>query len=166
MVWRLLWIGGLIAAAGCGRAADPGRVEEAGEPLLPARLEDALLRMESMLDTARAAGLDAGGVERLYRVEEISDRLLETETPWAWLKDEDYSVEARLRQIQSIADRIIARVRGNGRREDLDTDVSALQDRVRELREALAPGGRDAPVPIERILATLDSAKRQDGPPR
>jgi len=160
MVRGLLWVAaGLAMIAGCGRPSRPGPASQGDEPVVPARLDDALVRMEAALDTARAAGLDAGGVERLYRAEAISDRLLETEARWAWLAD-DYSVEARVRQIQSIADRVIARVRGSARREDLDADVGTLQNRVRELREALARGGHDAPVPVARLLEALDSAGR------
>ncbi len=159
MVRRLLWgIAAVAAIAGCD-ARDGGPAREETDLLVPPTLEDALLRMEAMLDTARAAGLDAGGVERLYRAEQISDRLLETETPFAWLAD-DYSVEARVRQIQSIADRVIARVRGNARREDLDADVAVLEARVVELRDALRGGGREAPVPVARLLAALDSTRR------
>jgi hypothetical protein len=116
--------------------------------------------MEAELDTALAAGVDGAGIERLYRAEEISNRLLESHLPFAWLEDENYSVDARLRQIQSVADRVVARIRSSGRQEELTADVESLRAEIRTLRAGLARGGTAAPIPIERILTQLDTARR------
>jgi hypothetical protein len=155
---------GFAVAAGCGRAPQPDDGLRAGQAAPPPRtnpsLDASLARMEAELDTALAAGVDGAGIERLYRAEEISNRLLESHLPFAWLEGENYSVDARLRQIQSVADRVVARIRSSGRREDLVEDVEGLRSEIRVLRAGLARGGTGAPVPIERVLTQLDSARR------
>jgi len=155
---------GIAILAGCGRAPQPDDGLRAGQAAPPPRtnpsLDASLARMEAELDTALAAGVDGAGIERLYRAEEISNRLLESHPPFAWLEDENYSVDARLRQIQSVADRVVARIRSSGRREELTADVESLRAEIRTLRAGLARGGTAAPIPIERILTQLDTARR------
>lgn len=155
---------GIAILAGCGRAPQPDDGLRAGQAAPPPRtnpsLDASLARMEAELDTALAAGVDGAGIERLYRAEEISNRLLESHLPFAWLEDENYSVDARLRQIQSVADRVVARIRSSGRQEELTADVESLRAEIRTLRAGLAHGGTAAPIPIERILTQLDTARR------
>jgi hypothetical protein len=155
---------GIAILAGCGGAPQPDDGLRAGQAAPPPRtnpsLDASLARMEAELDTALAAGVDGAGIERLYRAEEISNRLLESHLPFAWLEDENYSVDARLRQIQSVADRVVARIRSSGRREELTADVESLRAEIRTLRAGLARGGTAAPIPIERILTQLDTARR------
>lgn len=161
----LAGIVGLAILAGCGGAPQPDDGIRAGQAAPPPRtnpsLDASLARMEAELDTALAAGVDGAGIERLYRAEEISNRLLETHLPFAWLEGENYSVDARLRQIQSVADRVVARIRSAGPRADLIADIEALRGEIRTLRAGLARGGTTAPVPIERLLTQLDSARRR-----
>ena len=155
---------GVAILAGCGRAPQPDDGLRAGQATPPPRtnpsLDASLARMEAELDTALAAGVDGAGIERLYRAEEISNRLLESHLPFAWLEDQNYSVDARLRQIQSVADRVVARIRSSGREEELTADVESLRAEIRTLRAGLARGGTAAPIPIERILTQLDTARR------
>lgn len=157
-------LAGLAILGGCGRAPQPDDGIRAGQTAPPPRtnpsLDASLARMEAELDTALAAGVDGAGIERLYRAEEISNRLLESHLPFAWLETENYSVDARLRQIQSVADRVVARIRSAGPRADLIADIEALRGEIRVLRAGLARGGTAAPVPIERLLTQLDSARR------
>lgn len=164
---RNLWLAlvvGLAVTAACGRTPQPDDGIRAGQAAPPPRtnpsLDASLARMEAELDTALAAGIDGAGIERLYRAEEISNRLLESHLPFAWLEDQRYSVDARLRQIQSVADRVVARIRSSGRQEDLVTDVESLRSEIRLLRVSLAKGGTAAPTPIDRLLLQLDSSGR------
>ncbi|MGH7503508.1 MAG: hypothetical protein ACREL7_17415 [Longimicrobiales bacterium] len=154
----------LVVMGGCGGAQPVDEPMRAGQAAPPLRtnpsLDASLARMEAELDTALAAGVDGAGIERLYRAEEISNRLLESHPPFAWLDGENYSVDARLRQIQSVADRVVARIRSSGQREDLLADVESLRSEIRDLRAGLAQGGSAAPVPIDRLLTQLDTARR------
>jgi hypothetical protein len=123
-----------------------------------ARLADGLAIVEATLDSALATRLDEAGVPHLLRAEALSDRVLETEMPFAWLAAQNYSVEARVWQIQAQADRIVARLRAGARREDLLPEVEVLRGDVNSLRTALASGGEPQPPPVEYLLEQLDSA--------
>lgn len=122
-------------------------------------LDDALALLFAQVDTA-AAGLDDAGIRSMARVETISDRLLETRLPFAWISAESYSLEARLRQLQSRADRTEALRTGGGRRDQVDSAIVELRDAIAQLQADLAAGGAEAPRPIDRILTALDSARR------
>jgi hypothetical protein len=152
----------VIASCGGTPPVDDGlRAGQAAPPLLTnPSLDASLARMEAELVAALEAGVEGAGIERLYRAEEISNRLLESRPPFEWLEDENYSVDARLRQIQSVADRAVARIRSTGRREDLVADAESLRDEIRALRAGLARGGGGAPVPVEQLLIQLDTARR------
>jgi hypothetical protein len=118
-------------------------------------LEEALAVLRAQLDTA-AAGLDEAGVRSLARVEPISDRLLETRLPFAWISAESYSLEARLRQIQSRVDRIEALRTGGATREDVVAGIAELRAEVERLQDELRVGGVAAPTPVGVLLDSLD----------
>ena len=162
MVRAIPWLVPLLALA-CewpGSAPDAAASAPSVEIGPAMSLGEALALLQAQLDTA-AAGLDEAGVRSMGRVETISDRLLETRLPFAWISAESYSLEARLRQIQSRADRAEALRTGGARRsDDMVGAIADLRAAVAQLQADLAAGGGDAPTPIDRVLATLDSARR------
>jgi hypothetical protein len=137
-------------AASQGEAFPPG-----------ATLGDGLAIIDATLDSALTADFDDAGVQQLLRAEALSDRVLETEMPFGWLTTQNYSVEARVWQIQAQADRIVARLRAGARREDLVPEAEALRRDVNALRSAIAAGGQTPPPPVERLLERLDSARQR-----
>lgn len=121
-------------------------------------LDTALALLQTELKAAAAAKLDDSGFQRFQRAESITDRLLETRFPFQWLKNEPYSVESKLRQIQSLADRIVAEVRSGMATDSITPDVALLQSQVAALRKALQAGGGQAPPTLERLLAGHDTS--------
>ena len=153
----------LLLAAACGGPADipgTGAMQAPAEGVSGVPLERILAGLEAQLDSALAEGLGGGSVRRLARAEAVTDRLIETELPFAWLGDGGYSVEARLRQIQALADRVMAQTRGGAGRDSLAAGVEALRDRVRSLRRELAEGGSAAPPPVGDLLRAMDTMRR------
>ena len=148
-----------------GRADAPPAASEAEAFPPDADLRTGLDLIGAVLDSAIATQLDDDGVRHLVRVEALSDRILETGMPFGWLTGSDYSVEARVWQIQARADRIMARLRANARRDELLLEVQALRTDVATLRTAIGEGGEAAPVPVDRLLQRLDSVTRKPVPP-
>jgi hypothetical protein len=155
----------LVLAAACGRSDGDVRLTDALD--LPAEevsglpLERILQRLEAQLDSAIDEGLGAGEIRRLAAAEAVSDRLIETGLPFEWIRvDNGYSVEARLRQIQALADRVMAQARGGVDRDSLAADVRTFRDRVRGLREDLEKGGGTPPVPVAGLLRAIDTLRR------
>jgi hypothetical protein len=138
----------------------PPAAAEAGalEPGMP--LDDALGRIAVLLDSALAGRLEDDGTAQILRAEAMTDRLGETRLPFLWLAAENYSVEARLWQVQAAADRVVAQIRVGVRRDDLLPDVVALRDEVYRLRAGLADGGTPPPLPIQGVLNALDNPRR------
>lgn len=124
-------------------------------------LDDKLARLQVELEAALARGeLDRSAELRILRAEAITDRILESEVPFAWLA-EGYGVEARLRQLQALGDRVVAQLRRNEPGERILADVARLHKQVTRLRTGLAlPGGGEAPAPLDSLLAWVhtDSA--------
>jgi hypothetical protein len=83
--------------------------------------------------------------EKLIQAEAISDRLLETKQPFAWLRTSSYGVEPRVRQIQALADRVLAQLRSGMSTQAVLPDVRLLQARIAQLRTGLRAGGGPAP---------------------
>jgi hypothetical protein len=102
-----------------------------------------------------AAGNDLGksSVAHLLRAEAITDRLLEAQLPFTWLRADSYSLEAYVRQIQALADRIVAEIRNSEDRALVAQDVSELRKRVQALRRDLTRGGGSPPWPLDSLLA-------------
>jgi hypothetical protein len=106
-------------------------------------------------EVAEAMGGDLDSDEaqaHLLRAEAITDRLLESELPFHWLK-RDYSVESMARQIQALADRIVAKMRNGVKGQELLADVRDLRQKVLDLRKGLAAGGGPAPPSLDTLLA-------------
>jgi len=155
---------GLVLAAACGRPADdvPGTaaLELPAEEVSGLPLERILQRLEIRLDSAIDEGLGTGAIPRLAAAEAISDRLIETGLPFEWIRAGDgYSVEARLRQIQALADRVMAQLRGGVDRDSLEAGVLAFRDRVRGLRQDLEKGGGTPPIPVGNLLRAMDTMR-------
>jgi hypothetical protein len=147
-------------AAGCQRspAGEQGVI-----PLPPPAAEIAPLRESMTLDerlallerelaAAQAGRLEGQALDRMLRAEAITDRLLEVPAPFPWLA-RGYSVDARLRQLQALADRIIAELRRGTPPERLLDEVQALRRAASDLRLALREGGGDMPIPLDSLLA-------------
>jgi hypothetical protein len=154
----------LIGLAGCQM---PGiREGDRVPPSVPAEISPGtpagttLALLQAQLDSALAAGLDGDGPAHLDRAEAISDRLLESRLPFAWISAESYSVEARLRQIQTRTDRIESLRAGGARGEDVLAEIRDLRDLVARAATELAAGGSAAPPPVQQLLVTLDTARR------
>ena len=72
-------------------------------------LDDGLGQLDRLLALAIRSHLEGDEAEgHLMRAEAITDRLLETDLPFHWMRARDYSVESAVRQIQALADRVIA----------------------------------------------------------
>lgn len=119
-----------------------------------ARLEDELAATITLIETDAAR-------QRLLRAEAITDGLLEAEMPFGWIEDEAYRVDARLRQIQALADHAVALMRRGASASTLLADVRALHRDVTRLLAVLDTGrGGDPPTSIDSLLAGIG---RDDG---
>lgn len=151
----------LLLLPGCRRAdsqqADQGPPAAVLQRLTGIQLHEALGLLDRELVAALRARLEGVGEQAFVRAEAISDRLLETRFPFEWLRSDSYSVQARIRQIQSEADRVDALIRTDAPRDSALADLRRLRRDVLGLRQDLALGGGARPVPLERLLAGRDT---------
>jgi len=151
----------LLPLASCRRSEAPtqdqGPPAAALERLTGIPLHEALGMLDRELVAALRTGLEGPGMEAFVRAEAISDRLLETRFPFEWLRSDSYSVQARIRQIQSQADRIDSLLRTDAPRDSALADLRHLRRAVLGLRQDLAQGGGARPIPLERLLAGRDT---------
>jgi len=122
-------------------------VRMAGASTLDHSLELLQLELGSALATSDKRN------DHLLRAEAISDRLLENQLPFAWMRSSSYGVEPRVRQIQALADRILAEVRSGLSTPIVLADVRELQTQVVQLRAGLRAGGSASPPTLEQLLA-------------
>lgn len=166
------------AIAACDRSSPDGSASaQAPSPWAAAPLATGM-PLDEMLDTLEheiATALDDDTddrerMERLIRAEAITDRLLDSRMPFDWLEEGNYSVGARLRQIQSLADRVAAQIQSRAPRANVLVEARDLLRIVRELRAGLAEGGTGAPPTLGELLAADSTAARppprEDTPPR
>lgn len=147
----------LILAAGCKRNPEEQSVSDPAPPPAAAlaqrmTLDESLKELEKELSEALGAGLDSDGVNRILRAEAITDRLLETEMPFTWLRNA-YSLDSYVRQLQAMADRLIALMRSGADTDVLITETTVLRRKVIYVRQALALGGGKSPLPLDSLLA-------------
>ncbi len=117
-------------------------------------LDEGLKQLDEELSQAMRGDLSSQSAKNhLLQAEAISDRLLEAELPFLWLKNRDYSVESTVRQIQALADRVVAKMRNGMSGPDLLTDVRELRQKVLQLRQDLRAGGGPPPLPLDSLLA-------------
>lgn len=160
-----------LAVAGCAR--DPGqeRLEGRDTPppaamVSPRQEAEALDSQLQRLLAELAAGME-GDPERLLQAEAISDGLLEARRPFDWLAT-GYDVEARLRQLQAMADRVVAHLRRGADLAAVAEDVEAMANSLNDLRAQLAAGqGGPAPPTLDSLLARdpRDLIRRPGGAP-
>jgi hypothetical protein len=165
---RRALLAAIVAALACGGAGDVVE-RDAPAALAPVAsgmpLAGMLERLVAVLDSAVAGDLsDDESDARLYRAEAITDRLLDSRVPFEWLTAERYSVDARLRQIQALADRVTAQLRSRAPRESVLEDARALRRDVQRLQAELAEGGGAAPTPLEQLLSAADTARPRRPP--
>jgi hypothetical protein len=127
-------------------------------------LEQMLLYLDQELARAIAGEMEGVAVDHFRRAEAISDRLLEARQPFEWIAMDQYSVQARLRQIQSGADRVMAQLQTGAPRDSMLQDLRALRADVLRLRQAISRGGGRAPIPLQQLLAA-DTLRRRTPPP-
>jgi hypothetical protein len=153
----------LLVSARCGPRADSGADSEeappaaAIAPIAGLPLDSALVLLNVELSAALEKQLDNTGFVRFQRAEALTDRLLETRYPFEWLKDGSYAVESKLRQIQALADRVLAEVHTGMRPDSALHDVRLLQAEVLGLRTSLTHGGGPAPPTLEALMAGKDT---------
>lgn len=148
----------ILLAAACGPTSPPdsspqATIEVMAEIRPGTPLEELLERLDRHLVNAMAGELDGNAGREFLRAEAMTDRLLEARMPFEWIPAESYSLESKLRQIQSSADRILAQLRTGAPRQQMLQDLRALRTDVARLRQTVAAGGAPAPVPVERLLS-------------
>lgn len=126
-------------------------------------LEDMLEMLDGHLVNAMSGEMEGRALDEFRRAEALTDRLLEARMPFEWIPSENYSLESRLRQIQSSADRVLAQVRTGTPRPIMLQDLRTLRSEVARLRQLVAAGGTTAPTPIDMLLAG-DTTGRGAGP--
>lgn len=157
-----------LALAACGGAPGEERLESqvllpAAAAFMPGQGGELLDRQLERLRIELEGGL-AGEPERLLAAEAITDGLSQARRPFDWLAT-GYDLEARLRQIQALADRVVAQLRRNAAIADVEPDVQAMITALNDLRTQLAAGrGGPAPPPLDSLLAQDPMAAARRGP--
>lgn len=156
------------AAATCGPSRPPDESPQATIAVMTEMrpgtpLDEMLERLDQYLVNAMAGQMEGDALNEFSRAEAVTDRLLEARMPFEWIPSDRYSLESRLRQIQSSADRVMAQVRTGAPRTQMLQDLRVLRTDVARLRQTVAAGGTQAPVPVERLLSG-DTAELR-GPP-
>jgi hypothetical protein len=165
-ITALLLLTMLVAA--CGPTTPPdgspqATIEVMAEIRPGTPLDQILEKLDQHLVNAMAGQLDGSAGSEFLRAEALTDRLLEARMPFEWIPSENYSLESKLRQIQSSADRILAQLRTGAPRQQMLQDLRALRTDVARLRQTVAAGGVPAPVPVERLFSG-DTASAVDAP--
>lgn len=148
----------ILLAAACGPTTPPDASPEATiEVMAEIRpgtpLDEMLERLDQHLVNAMAGQLDGNAGNEFLRAEAITDRLLEARMPFEWIPSEDYSLESKLRQIQSSADRVLAQLRTAAPKPQMLQELRSLRTEVARLRQTVVAGGEPAPVPVDRLLS-------------
>jgi hypothetical protein len=123
-------------------------------------LDDMLHVLDEHLVAAMQGRMEGEAVLNFRRAEAISDRLLEARQPFEWIPAAQYSLESRLRQVQSSADRILAQLETGASRDTMLMDLRTLRTEVVQLRETIARGGSRSPPPLDRLLADTIAHRR------
>src|SRR5687768_2087977 len=148
----------LLTACAPGDPEELGISESAPPPaaaFTPARGMASLDSTLATLEKELTAAIENEGEldERTNVAEAITDRLLETQLPFAWLTGRSYGVEPVLRQIQSLADRVRAEIRNEAPLDNIKRDLVTLRTKVTDLRAALRGGGGNVPLSLDSLLA-------------
>lgn len=149
----------IVALTACKRNPEESAVSQPAPPPAAAlarpgmTLDQSLVELEKELSRAIGTGMDGRAEEHLLRAEAITDRLLETELPFTWLKAHAYSLDSWVRQIQALADRVVAQMRSGVDGGTITRDVTELRRKVIGLRQSLAQGGGKPPASLDSLLA-------------
>lgn len=162
-------LGALVVLAGCQRGMEDDAMSAPPPPpaalIAPVRdsmtLDGKLERLERELTAAIDGRFEGEALYSMFRAEAITDRLLESTLPFRWLADE-YFLDARLRQLQALADRVIAQLRRDEPLEKSLADAMELRRQVAELRAALAGQGGEPPTSLDSLLAAVHAAEVTD----
>jgi len=162
--WKVGAVPALLALAACTQknpeyeamsAPPPPPAAVLGPALDSVPLQAKLARMQGLLDEALAHGITGDGNARIVAVKLLADRLLEVPPPFGWLRT-GYSTESKLRQIQSLADRLLSELRRTDADEKVATaDTRQLRASIASLREQLAQGGGAPPPSLDSLLAHI-----------
>jgi hypothetical protein len=115
-------------------------------------LDSLLYILDGYLASAQEGWLEGEAATDFRRAEALTDRLLEARMPFEWIPDQQYSLESRLRQIQSLADRVLAMLDTGVQRDTVLAELDLLRQEVIRVRQLVGRGGTRAPPPIERLL--------------
>jgi hypothetical protein len=159
----------LLLVAACRAPAPEQAPEQPADVVLTnlrpgTPLEQMLQYLDQALVHAIAGDMEGAAVDQFRHAEAISDRLLEARQPFEWIALDQYSLQARLRQIQSGADRVMAQLQTGAPRDSMLQDLRALRADVLRLRQAISRGGTRAPIPLQQLLAA-DTLQRRTPPP-
>jgi hypothetical protein len=160
MVTALILVLAHLCMPGCGPDEDAAGLVPVAQfvPISPETpLDSVLLVLESEL--AAATSEQVGPEEemmRLTRAEALTDRLLEPRLPFQRLRD-GYRLDARLRQIQALGDRMLAQLRTGAPHDSLMADARALRQDVIQLRTEIRQGGAPERIPLDRLLESQDT---------
>lgn len=149
----------LASMTGCKRNPEESAVSQPPPPPAAAlarqnlTLDQSLIELEKELSMAIGTGMDGSAESHILRAEAITDRLLETELPFSWLTANAYSLDSWVRQIQALADRVVAQMRSGVDQGTITRDVTELRRKVIGLRQSLAQGGGKAPTSLDSLLA-------------
>jgi hypothetical protein len=157
----------LALLAGCGWQPDEADLVTPARPpaaaIVPMReatpLEDLLATLDTELRDALAGDVQGDAVGSLIRAEAVTDRLLEARQPFQWLHADQYNLAARLRQIQSQADRAVAALLSGQPHELVVQETELLHQQVLALRHTLAQGGGPPRQPVDRLIQALDTLR-------
>jgi hypothetical protein len=163
----------VVALAGCGWQTEdaglaPARPPAAAlAPMSPGTtLSELLEAIERDLTAAIDGELQGDAEAALIRAEAMTDRMFEARVPFRWMQAQQYSVDSRLRQIQSSADRSIAALLSGMPRDSVLPGVRGLREEIAELRTTLEQGGGPLRVPVDVLIDALDTLRTpQQQPP-
>jgi hypothetical protein len=152
----------LLLCAACGAAPQPEPTRASVAIMTEVRpgapLDEILQLLDEHLVRALEGRMEGESVEDFRRAEAISDRLLEAFMPFEWIDSEQYSLESRLRQVQSQADRVLAMLETGFPRDSMLDELRVLREQVVGLRGTIAAGGTRAPPHIHQLLHGGDTA--------
>jgi hypothetical protein len=159
MLNRVLALALIVTASGCQQNPEESAVSQPAPPPASALarqnlpLDQSLKELEKELSTAIGRGMDASAEANILRAEAITDGLLESEMPFSWLTANSYSLDSYLRQIQALADRVVAQLRSGVEQTVIIREVIDLRRKVISVRRSLAQGGGASPPSLDSLLA-------------
>lgn len=153
------------ALAACGSRGPSGASADAPPVAALVEITDTLplgaqlARLAGMADSASRQETTTRA-RTAGRMEALTDGLLEAKLPFQQLAS-GYSLESRLRQLQALADRIVAEQQAGGMEDTVRTDLRLMSRQAEGLQAALKRPGGPTPPPMDSLLAAWN---RNHGP--